>query len=287
MKTYLDCLPCFMRQALGAARVASDDEHVHRRVLDSVASMIPQFSLELTPPEIAQQSYRLAYQIIGNSDPFHQAKVEANQMALSIYPHLKEVVADSADPLLTACRLAVAANYIDLIFGGYPGDPNEIVERALASPLDIDDYAEFRNSIDKSRRILYLGDNAGEIVFDRVLIEELRQFKELEIIFVVRRKPIINDATMDDAVSVGLDKVTRIIDNGSDAPGTVLAQCSPEMLKHYHSADTIVVKGQGNYESLNEERKNIFFLMRVKCPVAARLLGANLGDAVLKQQMKG
>lgn len=287
MKTHLDCLPCFLKQALGAARAVVDDEDVLRRVLNSVADMVPQFSLSVTPSENAQQSYRLVYQIIGNHDPFRQAKEEANRKVMSLYPHLKEVVANSADPLFTAGKLAIAGNSIDYIFGSYHGDIDEIVADALASPLRIDDYAAFRDSVRNSRRILYLGDNAGEIVFDRVFIEELKKVNKPEITFVVRGKPVINDATMDDAISVGLDKVVRVVSNGSDAPGTVLSQCPPEVLELYHSADTIIVKGQGNYESLSEEDKNMFFFMKTKCAVVVRLLGTNLGDPVLKQQLKG
>lgn len=283
MRVYLDCLPCLLRQALEAARAATEDENIHRRVINSVAGMIPQFSLGLTPPEIAQQSYQLIYRITGNSDPFRQAKVEANREALALYPRLKEAVANSEDPLLTACKLAIAGNSIDLAPDFDYGGINNIVETALVSPLAINDYQEFRSSINNSRHILYLGDNAGEIVFDRVLIEELRQVKELEIDFVVRERPIINDATVEDAIAVGMDKIARIVSSGCDAPATILSQCSPEMLRLYYSADVIIAKGQGNYESLDEEPGNIFFLLRAKCPIVARLLGVNVGDAILKQ----
>ena len=282
MRVYLDCLPCFLRQALEAARAATEDEDIHRKVINSVAGMIPQFSLGLRPPEIAQQGYQLIYQITGNSDPFHQAKVEANRVALALYPHLKVVVANSEDPLLMACKLAIAGNSIDFAPDFDYGGINNLVETALAFQLAIDDYKEFRNSINNSRYILYLGDNAGEIVFDRVLIEELRQVRELEIDFVVRERPIINDATVEDAIAVGMDKVARIVSSGCDAPATILSQCSSEMLRLYHSADVIIAKGQGNYESLDEESGNIFFLLRAKCPIVARLLGVSVGDAVLR-----
>lgn len=282
MRVYLDCLPCFLRQALEAARAATEDEGIHRKVINSVAGMIPQFSLGLRPPEIAQQGYQLIYQITGNSDPFRQAKVEANRAALALYPRLKEVVANSEDPLLMACKLAIAGNSIDFAPDFDYGGINNLVGTALASQLAINDYKELRSSINNSRYVLYLGDNAGEIVFDRVLIEELRQVKELEIDFVVRERPIINDATVEDAIAVGMDKVARIVSSGCDAPATILSQCSSEMLRLYHSANVIIAKGQGNYESLDEESGNIFFLLRAKCLIVARLLGVSVGDAVLR-----
>ena len=281
MRTYLDCIPCFLRQALEAARAATDDENIHRRVLDSVAEMIPQLSLGVTPPEIAQQTYRLVHQITGNNDPYKDAKTKANQTALALYPRLKEAVVASDDSLLTACKLAIAGNSIDLAPPSSPIHLDSVVESALNMPLAIDNYHEFRESIDNSECILYLGDNAGEIVFDRVLIEELRRMKALEITFVVRERPIINDATRHDALSIGLDRVAAIVSSGSDAPATILSQCSSEMLALYHSADTIVAKGQGNYESLSGERGNIFFMLRAKCPVVARPLNVNVGDAIL------
>lgn len=284
MKVYLDCILCLLRQALEAARAATDDEDIHRRVLNSIASMIPGLPPNATPPEIAQRIYRLIYQITKNSDPFKKAKNEANQRALALYPRLKEAVANSDDPLLTACKLAIAGNSIDLAPQFNYGDLDSLLETALASPLGINDYQEFRSSIDNSRRILYLGDNAGEVVFDRVLIEELHQVKQLEIDFVVREQPIINDATKHDATVVGLDKVARIVSSGSDAPATILSQCSPQMLRLYHSANIIIAKGQANYESLDQEHNNIFFLLRAKCPVVARFIGVNVGDAVLKRQ---
>jgi len=264
--------------------MATDDEDTHRKVLNSVANLIPKLPFDVTPPEIAQYVYRIVADITGNEDPCYEAKRQANQLTLSLYPSFKEVVTNSNDPLLAASKLAIAGNAIDLAPQSNYGDIKSIAESALASPLGIDDYEEFKRSIEKSSHILYLGDNAGEIVFDRILIEELRRINDFEIHFVVREKPIINDATLHDAISTGMGKVAKIISSGSDAPAAILSQCSPQMLQLYHSADIIIAKGQGNYESLSDEAKNIFFLLRVKCPVIARLLKARLGDAVLKSQ---
>ncbi len=253
-------------------RAATDDEDV-------------QLSLGLRPPEIAQQGYRLIHDIVGSSDPFCKAKVEANQSALALYPHLKMIAGDSGDPLLTACKLAIAGNSIDFGPDFDWGNINDIVDTALSSPLAINDYEKFRSSIASSRRFLYLGDNAGEIVFDRVLIEELNRMTDLDIYFVARERPAINDATLDDALQVGMDRVATLISSGSDAPATILSQCSSEMLRLYHSADVIIAKGQGNYESLEGEPGNIFFMLRAKCPVVAELLRVNVDDAILKQQL--
>ena len=161
------------------------------------------------------------------------------------------------------------------------GSMHTIIEDSLGYQLDQEHYRRFKESVDKAYLILYIADNAGEIVFDRILIEQLLQIKKLKIVFAVREKPIINDATLDDAIQVGLNKLATIISNGSGAPATILSQCSPEMLSYYRAADLIVAKGQGNYESLSDRSENIFFLLKVKCPVIARDSGYDIDSPVL------
>ena len=286
MKTYLDCLPCLMSQALKAARAATDDEEIQRQVVNAVASLIPELSLGLKPPEIAQRGYRLISQITGNNDPFRQAKLDANRTALALWPELRKVIKQSADGLLMACRLAIVANSIDFGPNFNHGGIETIIDEATTCsiPLTVNDYDRFLSSLNNSRTLLYLGDNAGEIVFDRLLIEEIHRVKELETYFVVREKPVINDVTMDDVRVVGMNNVARVISNGSDAPATILSQCSEELQQLFRSADIIIAKGQGNYESLEDEPGNIFFLLRAKCPQVAELLGVNVGDCVLKRK---
>jgi uncharacterized protein with ATP-grasp and redox domains len=281
MKTYIDCIPCFFRQALAAARMSSADETIHRCVLNSVALMIPDLALVITPPEIAQQVYQVIYEITGNKDPFYEIKDQANKAALSLYTRMKDTVDYSSDPLLTACQLAIAGNDIDLGAHSEHGSIDSIIEDSLGYQLDQDSFSEFEKTIEKASIILYIGDNAGETVFDRILIEQLLEINNPKIVFVVRDKPIINDATFEDAVKAGLDKVATIISSGSGAPATILSQCSPEMLRFYQSADVIISKGQGNYESLCDRPDNIFFLFKVKCPVIARDAGLDVGTMAL------
>jgi uncharacterized protein with ATP-grasp and redox domains len=281
MKTYLDCIPCFFRQALAAARMSTDDETIHRRVLNSVSTMIPDLALDITPPEIAQKVYRVVYEITGNNDPYIEVKKLANRTAISFYPRMKEIVDNSNETLETACRLAIAGNAIDLGAQAEFGSIYSIIEDSVGYQLDQEHYRKFKESVGQSSLILYIADNAGEIVFDRILIEQLLKIKKSKIVFVVREKPIINDATLEDALQVGLDKVATIISNGSDAPATILSQCSPEMLGYYRAADLIISKGQGNYESLSARFENIFFLFKVKCRVIARDSGLDVGSLVL------
>jgi uncharacterized protein with ATP-grasp and redox domains len=285
MKTYLDCLPCLLNQSLRAVRAITDDEQTHRRVINTLAARIPELSLSLKPPEIIQQGYRIVKEITGNNDPFHKVKTKANDSALKLYPHLKELVADSKDPLLAACKLAISGNSIDHGPKLMNFNISQIAQLASEFDLVINDYSAFQDYLATAKRILYIGDNAGEIVLDRILIEELHMNQELEINYVVRGQPVINDVTQEDAIAVGMDKVASIIPSGSDAPGTILPQCSLELQRYYHSADLIISKGQGNYESLEGETGHLFFFLKAKCELVAETLGVKVGDAVLKHQI--
>jgi uncharacterized protein with ATP-grasp and redox domains len=275
-----------MNQALRAVRAATDDEEMQRQVVNAMAGLIPELSLGMKPPEIAQRGYRLISRITGNNDPFYQVKIDANLTALSLWPQLKQLVKRSADGLLMASRLSILANSIDFGPNFHHEGIESIIDEATVSypPLTVNDYNQFWSCLNNSHTLLYLGDNAGEIVFDRLFIEEIHRIRKLETYFVVREKPVINDATKDDALAVGIDSVARIISNGSDAPATILSQCTTELQQLFRTADIIVAKGQGNYESLEGESGNIFFLLRAKCPLVAELLGVNVGDCVLKQK---
>jgi uncharacterized protein with ATP-grasp and redox domains len=279
MKTNLECLPCFLRQALEAAKLADADRKTQKKILDEVARALPGFSLDLTPPEIARTVYGIVEKRTSGIDAYKKIKQKSNSMAMELYPRLKKEIGASEVPLLSAVRLAVAGNVIDY---GVPHifDIEEEVEECLDKDFAIFDFDEFRGRVVKARNVLYILDNAGEIVFDRILVEELGG----SVVCAVREKPIINDVTMDDARQVGLDKVAKVISSGSDIPGTVIEKSSKEFLRIYKNADVIISKGQGNYETLADEEMPIFFIFKAKCPVVARHLNCKVGDIILKKQ---
>lgn len=277
MNTYLECIPCFFKQALFASRAATKDERKSKQVLDRVAGFIPDIQLDTPPPEIARMIYSAVREVTGVSDPLRAHKEESIKSALFLYDALKHTVDRARDPLRAAAEIAIAGNVID--FGANPDfDPEDMLKDVLEKRLYIDHYASFRHSLEKARTVLYLADNAGETVFDRILIETM----EKETVYVVRNSPIINDATIEDAEKSGIHKVARIISSGCDAPGTILKRCSEEFLDMYSRADLILSKGQGNLEGLSGEKGPIFFLLMVKCPVIARHLGAETGEMILK-----
>jgi len=274
----LDCIPCFFKQALLAARAATKDEAKAKEVLDRVARFIPIIPLNSSPPETARLVYAAVREITGVADPFRVHKEKSIEKALSLYGELKSMVHGSRDPLQTAVKIAIAGNVIDL--GANPDFDLEGELRNLSRDEVADDqYDRFKRYVENARTVLYLADNAGETVFDRILIETMGK----ETVYAVRDVPIVNDATMEDAQRSGLGRAARIVSSGCDGPGTILARCSPEFLGLFSQADLIVSKGQGNFETLSSQEGPIFFLLKVKCPVIARHLGANLGDPVIKQ----
>ncbi len=282
MRTYFDCIPCFVRQALDSARLITDDEQIHEQVMRGVLGLASRMDLRQSPPAMAQKIHRLIRKLTGVEDPYREIKDRFNQLALKMYPELKERAEVGADPFETAVRLAIAGNIIDLgVKSGLAESQVEsTITKSLTESLDMEALKEFRNATAQAKDILYLGDNAGEIVFDRLLIEQLPCEN---ITFVVKAGPIINDATMEDAEIVGLTDIVTVIDNGSDASGTILESCSEEFRHRFTNADLIIAKGQGNYETLSDVDKNIFFVLKAKCPVIARHLACEVGEMILRR----
>ena len=277
MKSYLDCIPCFFEQALRAGRIATADEELLKRLLDEVGAMLSHVSLESTPPEIGRLIYRKVRDITGNADPFRELKRSSTQQALTLYPFLKRTIKESNDNLLTAIRIAIAGNVIDFGPSG-SFDIDAAVKEVLERDFATCDYSAFRTNLAESEQVLYIGDNAGETVFDRLLIEQMNK----PVVYVVRERPVINDATAEDAVQAGLDEVATIFSSGTDAPGTILGTCSPEFKQMLDKSTFTIAKGQGNYEGLSNEDHSMFFLLKVKCQIIADDIGVTEGDIVLK-----
>ena len=275
MRVNLDCVPCFMQQALKTARIATDDERKQEEILRETAGLLKNLSYECSPPEIAHRVHELVRRISGCEDPYREVKLHDNKLALDLYPWLKKQVRDSDDPLYTAVKLAVAGNIID--YGvNQEFNVEETVERVLDLDFALNAMDEFREDLDNAKEIYYLADNAGEIVFDRVLIEEL---KNKRIILVVKGGPIINDATLEDVEIAGLSDKVDVDYMGNGMPGTGPERTDPLFLQKLRDADLVLSKGQGNFEGLNEQ-DYIYFLLMAKCPLIARHIGVGVGDIV-------
>ncbi len=266
-----------MQQAYRAARIATSDEKKIKEVLNIVGEMIKSIPMENTPPETGNIIYQKISEITGVYDPYKKIKDDNIKEALSLYPELKNKIENSDDRLLTAIRIAIAGNVIDL---GVNKKFNIVddLKKILKQDFAIFDYEVFKNQLSNAKSILYLGDNAGESVFDKILIEELGK----PVTYAVREIPVINDCVIDDAVASGLDKVAKIISSGSTAPATILDLCNDQFLERFKNADLIISKGQGNYEGLSQVNRSVFFMLKAKCPVIANNLDVKENDIVLK-----
>jgi damage-control phosphatase, subfamily I len=281
MKTTYDCIPCFIRQALDAARLTTSDENIHEQVLRGVLAATSKMNLDQSPPVMGQYIHKLIRELSGIHDPYKEIKERFNNFALELYPDLKQRIRNSSNPMNIAIRMAIAGNIID--FGVNAKIDRSIIIGTIEQAMSVQLFGNIEilcASIDSAKNILYLGDNCGEIVFDRLLIEELPMDK---VTFVVRGGPIINDATMADARETGMTEIVNVMDNGSNIPGTVLEKCSKKFRECFAHADLIIAKGQGNYETLSSCEKNIFFLLKAKCPVISGHMGCEQGSYIVKR----
>lgn len=286
MKTYIDCIPCFYRQAIESSRIAGLSEVKIKKVIDKIGGTIADIGLGMTPPEMGAIFQKIIQDVSGNRDLYKDAKDKSNRLAFDLYDKVKKKVRASKDKLLTAIESAIAGNIIDF------GVKNSLnVEKELEKIMSEENkmiknenkiffaYDDFKNKIERSKKIIYLADNCGETVFDRVLIEEIQNlYPSVEVIYSVKEKPILNDALLEDAVFCGIDKICKTVSTGSVIPGTVLKLCSAEFLEIYKDADMVISKGQGNFESFVDDNKPVFYLFMAKCPVVAKEVGSETGN---------
>lgn len=283
VRVYLDCYSCLMSQALRAARLSGANEPQQLSTLKQTLTLLQDMNPSTTPPEIGYQVNQMVREMLGAKDPYRDIKRTSTQQALQLYPRLKEMVQKSEDPLAMAIRLSIAGNIIDFAVNDHVVDLWATVDRVAHQPYAIDDTALLQDRLQKADYVLYLADNAGETVFDRVLIESI----SVPVIYVVKESPIVNDATAEDAVAAGLDTCTTVIDNGTSATGTVFALCSDSFRQQFDHAPLIIAKGQANFETLSEAGTNVFCLLQVKCPMIGRHLNVPVGSIVARQSMPG
>ncbi|MDO5554084.1 MAG: ARMT1-like domain-containing protein [Planctomycetia bacterium] len=290
MPTSPDCLVCLVRQSLEAARCASNDIAIHNQVVRNVMALILENDVHIPPPLIGQKIHRIIRETTQNPDPYIEGKRATNAAVLKMYDRLERQVAEAADPLEMAVRLAIAGNTIDYALG----KPNQqqidaAFEDARTRPIN-GDFSRFHRLIDQASTILYLCDNAGEIICDRLLIELLvRSPYSKKITLAVRGKPVLNDALREDAAAAGLDRLVPVIDNGNDGLGTMLDQCTDEFLDKFQNSDLVLSKGLANYETLVEnttvwQPRRIVYLFKAKCPFISHFSGTALGDLVVRVQ---
>ncbi len=267
-----------MKQVVIALKLAGVDGPRGENIMKSVLPGISEVNTSESPAHFTTIMHRRLREALG-ADPFLAIKSEYNRKALAIENELGKIVKESADPLFTAARIAIAGNIID--FGIFSSiDMKGTLRRALGGPLAVDDYDDFKREIEKADDVLYLCDNAGEIVFDKILIRALAAMGK-RVTACVKGSAIINDAVLEDAREAGLISLCEVMDNGSDCVGTILQTTSPAFNGRFERAGLVISKGQGNFETLMGLRKNIFFLFQSKCEVVSKFLGLPLGAMLL------
>ena len=284
MKTSLECIPCFIKQSLEAARMATDDKRIHIEVLKAVMNHLISISFSNSPPELSKDVHRIIRNITKSEDPYKKVKDKSNKSAKNQYSHLKKMLKEADDPLLMAIKIAIVGNVID--FGtSNRYNVEDMLNNVVKKDFDNVSYHLFKNSLCNAKNILYLADNTGEVFFDKLLINELlKQAKE--VTYVVRANPIINDATIQDAKFAGIDKIVTVIEADAgqkqSAPGIVLNYTSKNFKDLFESSDMVISKGQGNYEGLSNVNRDVFFMLVVKCPLVSQDISEEVGKLILK-----
>ncbi len=265
-----------MKSALEASKLATDDETLQRKAIKEVAKELGRISLDGIPLSISYRVLKIVREVTSTQDPYRKLKRESNEKAMNLYPSMKEKIEESEDRMLTATKIAIAGNIID--FGpDRDFDIEKTIENNLNGNFEIDHFKEFKKEIGEADNIVYLLDNAGEIVFDRLLLEEL---PEKNVRCFVRGFPMLNDAMRPEAEFAGIDKVAEIEEMEENIG---LNKISEEFKSRLSNADVVVSKGQANYEAFSEVEANIFFLFMVKCPHVSRRVGAKEGSAIIKR----
>ncbi len=277
MKMQLACIPCSLRQALEAAQNATDNIELQTHIMDDCLKLASDYKSYSSSPALAREIHAVVRKYTGISDPYLKDKNAAIDAAMREYDNILAFIKEKGD-IYWALKASAAGNNIDMALSSEV-DIGEIMEKQINEEFSVCDDALFREKLKSSKTLLIIGDNAGESVFDCAFIEAL---PPIDVTYAVKSAPIINDVTEKDAISSGLDRVSRIIPSGSNVPGTILSECTDEFLEIFRNADIVISKGQGNFETIEDAGRGIFFLLRAKCQYVADTLDVPLGSYAFK-----
>ncbi len=284
------CGPCTLEAVYRTIRLATRDAILQKKIMKKAIPILARgMANELAPSRIATDIYRTIYKMSNNPDPYKEAKKRSNKIALKLVHSIADGLRKLPDKerLYRSILASIAGNIIDFTLGNHEVNLEalpQVYRQVLKQGLNKKDFEAFRKLISKSKRILFIGDNAGEIALDRFLLEYLSS-KGAKITFVVKDSPVSNDATLEDAYQVGIDRyVEKIVTTGSNAFGINFDEASSEFLSELEEADLIISKGQSNFESICGQKlgKPIVIMMRTKCEPVARILKIATGRNVLK-----
>lgn len=283
MKISYECGPCFLRQAREAMDLSTDDEALKMELMEDIFKFLSKnFKEDTNSNSTGSIMHNMIKEKTGCQDPYHKEKIEGNEIALKYLPDVKRILEED-DSLENHVKIAIIGNILD--FGAFTLDDDieSVIKTALKKDLAVKDIDEFESSLKAHNRVLYLVDNTGEIVFDKLLLSKIREYG-LEITIAVKSEPILNDACMEEALDAGLDEYGEIVEIGCGTVGYVDSEISDEFREIFESHEFVISKGMGNYEGLTEidlSGKDIYFLLCAKCNTISKDIGVNLHDMLL------
>jgi len=286
LRSYPECFPCSINQALRTVKMAGLGEAAQREAVLAAERALVGTDHEVPPAVVATAAIRAVEDLYPGVDPFLEMKVRTSKEALALYERIRPgLESDLAwvglvERVRLSAKLAAAGNIID--FGvGLEFDLEATLAETLAKPLAIDHSEAFAHALIAGDSLLIVSDNAGEIVFDRFLMDEALRLGK-QVYLSVKSGPVINDAMHEDAARAGIGDPVRVIETGSSSLGIVFEECSPEFTDIFRGAGVVLSKGQANYETLDAAERDVFFILRAKCPIVARELGVPAGASVLQ-----
>ena len=283
MKISYECGPCFLRQAREALDLSTDDETLKMEVIEEIFKFLGgNFKVGTNSNSTGSAMHNLIKRRTGCSDPYYKEKIESNELALKYLPDVKKIL-DEEDSLENRVKIAIIGNILD--FGAFTLDDDieSVIKKSLEKDLTINDIEEFEDSLKTHDKVLYLVDNTGEIVFDKLLLAKIKEY-DVDITIAVKSEPILNDACMAEAFDAKLDEFGEIVEIGCGTVGYVDSEISDEFREIFDNHTFIISKGMGNYEGLTEidlSKKDIYFLLCAKCNTISKHIGVNLHDMLL------
>lgn len=283
MKISYECGPCFLRQAKEALELSTDDEALKMEVMEEIFKFLSDnFKVDTNSNSTGSKMHNMIKQKTGCIDPYYKEKIEGNEIALKYLPDVKRILEED-DSLENYLKISIIGNILD--FGAFTLDDDieSVIKTSLEKDLAVKDIEEFENSLKMHDKVLYLVDNTGEIVFDKLLLSKIREY-DLDITIAVKSEPILNDACMKEALDAGLDEFGEIVEIGCGTVGYVDSEISDEFREIFESHKFVISKGMGNYEGLTEidlSDKEVYFLLCAKCNTISWDIGVNLHDMLL------
>lgn len=285
--SHVDCISCIIDRANKLADKYLDGKEKKYEFMQRVLEIIKGTDYKKTSPYLTMKVMNELETIDQVNKDYEIKKEEFNKKIMSLSQKFKKFINESQDSFLAALQLSIAGNIIDL--GAFDKIDFEmvkkVIEKAKKEKVDKSIYNKFINDLEFSKDLLYIGDNSGEIVFDKLFIKEIiKKYPKLNIKFSVRGSTILNDVTIKDAKQVGIDKLVKVIDSGVGIPGTDLEEVKPEFKKDFENSDILISKGQGNYESLSGCKGNVYYLLLAKCEILQNHMHKNFLETIFTHE---